>query len=241
MKKYFFLLIAPLFVLSSCREFMGKRVRGNGNIKSEKRDITSFKNLEVHGGIDVVLLQGEIKPLEIKGDENLFQYIEVKQEGDDLIIGEKEGYNLDATDKLQIFVTAPAYHSISLSGASNISTENKITGNDALELNLSGAGDIKMEVDVPKLTADISGVGSMYIKGQTKDVELGLSGAGSAHCFDLLSENTKVEVSGVGSAEVYASVKIDAQVSGVGSVKYKGNATDVKQNVSGVGSVSKVN
>jgi hypothetical protein len=81
----------------------------------------------------------------------------------------------------------------------------------------------------------------MYIKGQTKDVELGLSGAGSAHCFDLLSENTKVEVSGVGSAEVFASVKIDAQVSGVGSVKYKGNATDVKQNVSGVGSVSKVN
>jgi len=241
MKKYFFLLIAPVFVLSSCREFMGKRVRGNGNVKSEKRDITSFKNLEVHGGIDVIILQGDIKPLEIKGDENLFQYIDVKQEGDNLIIGEKDGYNLDPTDKLELYVTAPNYHSISLSGASNISTQNKITGNDPIELNLSGAGNIKMEVDVPKVTADISGVGSMYIKGQTKDVDIVLTGAGSAHCFDLLSENSTVEVSGVGSAEVYASVKIDAQVSGVGSVKYKGNATDVKQNVSGVGSVNKVN
>jgi hypothetical protein len=241
MKKYFFFLIAPLFVLSSCREFMGKRVRGNGNIKTEKRDITSFKNLEVHGGIDVIILQGDIKPLEIKGDENLFQYIEVKQEGDNLIIGEKEHFNLDPTDKIELYVTAPNYHSISLSGASNINTENKITGNDPLELDLSGAGNIKIEADVPKVTADISGVGSMYLKGQTKDVSITLTGAGSAHCFDLLSENSTVEVSGVGSAEVYASVKIDAQVSGVGSVKYKGNATDVKQNVSGVGSVSKVN
>jgi putative autotransporter adhesin-like protein len=241
MKKYTWLLIAPLFVISACHNFGGRRVRGNGVIKTEDRTISSFKNLEVHGGIDVVLLQGELKPLQFKGDENLFQYIEVRQEGDNLIIGEKDDYNLDATDKLQVFITAPVYRSISLSGASSISSENKITGSEEMELNLSGAGDIRMEIDVPKLTAEISGVGSMYIKGQTKDVELGLSGAGSAHCFDLLSENTKVDVSGVGSAEVFGSVKIDAEVSGVGSVKYKGNATDVHQQVSGVGSVSKVN
>jgi hypothetical protein len=241
MKKYFLLLIASLFILSSCSDFMGKHVRGNGNIKTDKRDITSFKNLEVHGGINVIILQGEIKPIEIKADENLMEYIEVKQEGDDLIIGEREHFNLDPTDKIELYVTSPNYHSISLSGVSNINTEKKITGTNELELNLSGAGDIKMELDFPKVSADLSGVGSMYLNGQTKDVNIVLTGAGSAHCFDLLSENTTVEVSGVGSAEVFASVKIDAQVSGVGSVKYKGNATEVKQNVSGVGSVRKVN
>jgi hypothetical protein len=97
-----------------------------------------------------------------------------------------------------------------------------------------------MEVDVPKIRANVSGVGSLYIRGQTKDADLDLSGAGSAHCFDLMAENTQVDVSGVGSAEVFASVKIDAEVSGVGSVRYKGNATDVNQHVSGVGSVNKV-
>jgi len=79
----------------------------------------------------------------------------------------------------------------------------------------------------------------MYIKGQTKDVDLGVSGVGSAHCFDLQAENTKVDVSGVGSAEVFASVKLDAQVNGVGSVSYRGNPANVSQHVSGVGSINK--
>jgi Putative auto-transporter adhesin, head GIN domain len=54
-------------------------------------------------------------------------------------------------------------------------------------------------------------------------------------------ENTKVDISGAGSAQVFASVKLDAEVSGAGSVTYKGNAVNVSQHVSGVGSVNKVN
>jgi hypothetical protein len=240
MKKQAFLLISLAFLVCSCRHFFGKMVRGNGIIKTEERNITPFKNLDIRGGVDVVVVQGEIKPVEIKGDENLFAYIEVIQEGDKLIIGEKDHFNLDPTDKMEIRVTAPAYQSISLSGAGNIRGETKISGSEELEVSLSGAGNINMEVDVPKIIGNVSGVGSLYLRGQTKDAVLDMSGAGSAHCFDLMAENTRVDVSGVGSAEVFASVKIDAQVSGVGSVRYKGNATDVNQHVSGVGSVNKV-
>ncbi|MCP2936704.1 DUF2807 domain-containing protein, partial [Salmonella enterica subsp. enterica serovar Typhimurium] len=64
--------------------------------------------------------------------------------------------------------------------------------------------------------------------------------ASDAKCFDLKSENTKVEISGAGDAEVFASVQLDARVSGAGSVKYKGNAASVNQKVSGAGSVKKV-
>jgi len=97
-----------------------------------------------------------------------------------------------------------------------------------------------MEVDAPRLAAEVSGSGSIYLKGQTKDVELDLTGAGHAHCYELLAENTKVDITGAGSAEVYASVRLKADVSGAGSVNYKGNA-EVSQSVSGAGSVNKVN
>jgi hypothetical protein len=238
MRKYFWLIIA-LPLLSSCHHFGGKRVRGNGNIKTEERTVSSFKNLEVSSSFNVYVTQGELKPVKIEGDENLLQYIEVSQEGDRIIIRNRNGFNLDGSNDLSIHVTAPVFNSISLSGAGNIESENKIASPENLELDLSGAGDIKMEIDVPKFKAEISGAGSMYVKGQTKDVDLGVSGVGSAHCYDLLAENTKVDVSGVGSAEVYASVKLDAQVNGVGSVHYKGNAPNVSQHVSGVGSISK--
>ncbi len=96
-----------------------------------------------------------------------------------------------------------------------------------------------MEVDAPALDVEISGSGTVNLKGETKDFDLDLSGAANAHCYDLLSENTKVVISGAGDAEVYASVKLDAHVSGAGAVSYKGNASNVNQNVSGAGSVKK--
>jgi len=57
-------------------------------------------------------------------------------------------------------------------------------------MHISGAGNIQMEVDAPRLNLRMSGAGSISLKGQTKDLELEMSGAGSAHFYDLLSENT---------------------------------------------------
>lgn len=241
MRKYIWLLLALPIAFASCRFMSGRKVRGNGNIKTEERTVSNFKNVEVRGSINVYVSQGDIKPVKIEGDENLLQYVEVIEEGDRLIVRERPGFNLEPSGDLRIHVTAPVYNSIEASGASDIIGETKINNPENLELHVSGAGNIKMEVDAPKLKADISGSGSIDLKGQTKEVDLGLSGAAHAHCFDLLSENTSVDISGAGSAEVYASMKLDASVSGAGSVSYKGNATSVNQHVSGAGSVNKVN
>ena len=127
-----------------------------------------------------------------------------------------------------------------MSGACDIIGDTKISNNDRLNLQVSGAGDIRMEVDVPVVTADISGSGSVNLRGKTRDFSCDLSGAGHARCFDLLSENTTIDISGAGDAEVYASMKVDAEVSGAGTVKYKGDAATVNQKVSGAGSVRKV-
>ena len=241
MRKYLWLLLVLPIAVSSCRFMGGRKVRGNGVIKSQEHTVSTFKNVEVSGSIKVYVSQGDIKPVKIESDENLLQYVEVFQEGDKLIVRERQGYNLQPTDELRIYVTAPVYNSIEVSGASDIIGQTKINNPEDLELHASGAGDIKMDVDAPSLSADISGSGTIDLKGQTKSVEIGLSGAAHAHCYDLLSENVKVDISGAGSAEVYASMKLEASVSGAGNVSYKGNAPSVNQHVSGAGSVEKVN
>lgn len=240
MRKLVFALAVIAFVSGSCRYGFGKRVSGNGAIQSEEHTVSNFKNVLVSGGMDVFIAQGDVKPVKIETDDNLLQYVEVIQQGDDLVIREKKGFNLDPSNKIKVYVTAPVYRNIHLSGAGNILSEGKIMNSDDMEIHVSGAGDVKMELKAPAVKVNLSGAGSITLKGDTKDVDVSLSGAGSAHCFDLLAENTKVKVSGVGDADVYASVSIDAHVSGVGSVKYKGGASNVSQHVSGVGSVSKV-
>jgi len=237
MKKYYLLTMIAFFGLASCR-FLGKRVHGNGVIKTEERTVSPFKEVHAAGNIQLLVIQGDLKPVRLEGDENILPYIELIQEGDRITIKTKEGVNLIPSGDLKIYVTSPTYKSIEVSGSSDIIGQTKITSTDDLSLEASGAGDIKMEVDAPKITAGISGSGSVSLKGQARDFNINLTGAGHAYCYDLLTENTTVDISGAGSAQLYASVKLTADISGAGNISYKGNAA-VSQQISGAGSVNK--
>jgi hypothetical protein len=235
------ILLAFLIVSSatSCVFLGGKRVKGNGNISTVERNVSDFDQVEVHGAMDVYVTQGALRPVRIEADDNLFSYIEVEQHGNKLEVSTKQGYNLRPTKKIKIFVTSPNYSKLDVSGACNINTENKLSLNNPLNIEVSGAGDINADVNAPRVEAEVSGSGNVNMKGETKNFELRISGAGEARCYDLLTETTKVNISGAGSAEVFASVELDAHLSGAGSIKYKGNAPKVSQQVSGAGSVKK--
>ncbi len=240
MKNLFFLVMIVAVTTSSCQFIGGKRVTGNGNIKTTEHSVGSFKNVEVSGAIDLYVAQGETKPVKIETDENLLQYIEVIQEGDKIRIKSRQGYNLRPSSKIKVYVTSQVYNDIDVSGASNITGQTKINNAEKMSLNVSGAGEINMDLNAPAISAEISGAGEVNLKGETKTFDLTLTGAAKAHCYELMSENTKVDISGAGEADVFASVKLDAQVSGAGGVTYKGGATNVSQQVSGAGSVKKV-
>jgi carbon monoxide dehydrogenase subunit G len=226
-------------LLFSCRNIFGKRVHGDGNVTTQDRPVNEFKNIEVGGAAKVFVSQGDQHSVKVEVDENLQQFVEVYQEGDKVVVREKSGFNLDPTGDLKVYVTSPVYNDIDVSGACDIIGQTPINNPENLAMHISGAGDMKMEVNAPRISAEVSGSGNIDLKGETKSAELSLTGAGHAHCFDLKSETTKVDISGAGSAQVFASVRLDAEVSGAGSVDYKGGAS-VDQHVSGAGSVHKV-
>jgi hypothetical protein len=68
-----------------------------------------------------------------------------------------------------------------------------------------------------------------------------MSGAGSLEAAEFEVEKCLVNISGVGSAMVNVTGSLEAQVSGLGSVKYVGSPESVKGDVSGVGMVEKAN
>jgi hypothetical protein len=239
MKKFSFLLLSIALLASSCGFIGGKRIRGNGNWKTADHSVGSFDAVEVHGAMDVYVSQGPAGPVKIETDENLQEYVEVFVSGSKLVIRTKSGVNLRPTNDMKVYVTAPLYRKIDVSGACDIIGQSKLNNSEPLQLEVSGAGEIRMEVNAPKVEVDLSGSGAVHLAGETREFDVDLSGAADAKCFDLKSESTRVEISGAGDAEVYASVQLNAKVSGAGSVRYKGNASTVNQSVSGAGSVKK--
>lgn len=237
MKKIFIFSALAILIFSSCRQVFGKRIRGNGSIKTETRTISDFKAIEVNGAIDVFYKQDSVISVKVETDENLQEYVEVYVENNTFVVKPKDGANLKPSKSIKVYVSGPAVELLKAGGASSIVAENKITVSE-LTLRISGASDVDVNVKAPNVNVDLSGASTAIITGETKDLKVACSDASKAKCYELLSENVIADLSGASDAQVFASVKIDAKVSGASDLKYKGNAT-VSQETSGAAGVKK--
>lgn len=239
MKPTAFILIACAVMIASCSYIAGKRIHGNGVSSTQERSVGSFSSINAMGSMEVIVSQATTPSIKIEADQNLLEYIETKNNGGTIEIFTRHGYNLDPKTAIRIYATAPNFNNIDISGSGKIKSTGKITSTSHLYTQVSGSGDIILEVDAPRVETRISGSGSSTIKGTTKDFSARISGSGDVHCYELLSEHTEIDIAGSGNAEIYASKTLDVDIAGSGDVRYKGNPS-VKQNTAGSGDIRKV-
>lgn len=238
MKRFVVLSILTGMLFSSCHYVTGDKIKGNGKVVTQNRSFSGFTGVDVSNAIQLYVKQDTAFSVKVETDDNLQQYILVRQDGSTLYIKQKDNTNLDATGKIKVYVSAPLFKSLEASGACDIKGETLLTATDEIDVDVSGASSAELELKTPKVSGEMTGASHLKLKGQTKDLHINGSGASHAYCYDLLSENANVDVAGASSAEVFASVKLAADASGASHIKYKGNA-EVGQNVSGAASVKK--
>lgn len=233
-------LLAGLFLgmtslFASCNGLYG--VHGDGNVKKEQRTVSSFNGIDVSGAFDIILKQGATEEVTVEADANLLPLIRTDVVGNTLRIETKKPVN--HVTIMKVYVTVKDLNRIDVSGAVDITTDGRITVPE-LNIDASGASDSKLEIAVQKLQLDCSGASKMKFSGSATDVKMDLSGASDIFGYDMLAETYDLEISGAGNAQINVSKKIRAEISGAGSVKYKGSPSDVDQSVSGAGSIKKV-
>ncbi len=240
MKRIILFALTAVVTLSSCWYIGGKRVHGNGNITTSERTAGTFKSVEVSGALNVYVKQDSARhAVKVEADENLQEFIVTEEHNGVLHIYPRNNYNLDPTRKIKIYVFAPQYSRFVVSGASEISGENRLVSNETIDVDLSGASVAKFDIKAPGVNAEASGASTIALNGETKDLSIDGSGASHFECFGLLAENTSVGLSGACSAEVYGSVKLDVEASGASDVRYRGAAA-VTQDLSGASNIKKV-
>lgn len=191
------------------------KVKGSGIAKTEKRPVASFDSLDVGcpGSIQV-RSQGQ-RSLEISGDDNIIPLITTEVKNNTLYIRSSETYA--PKDKLQIVISIPDLKKFVFAGAGEANLEN--VKNDRLEIVLSGAG-------------------SVSASGETKEADIKLSGAGSVDAKNLHAVDAKVNSTGVGSVDIYATEQLDASAVGVGEINYYGRPKVVNKKAVGIGSIN---
>ena len=192
------------------------KVKGSGKQATETRAVAAFTAIDATGIGRLKLRVGEIESLKITADDNILPLIKSEVKDGVLVLSTK-GATKSKTD-IVFDVTAKTIKRLENSGTVSI---------DARGFN---GGDLSVET---------SGVGSIMLAGRVESLKAELSGVGSLEAEELVADRVRTSLSGVGSASVRAEKSISGTVSGVGSLTWKGAATDVSTNVSGIGRVSK--
>jgi hypothetical protein len=215
----YFMIFPALFVmLTSCissQSFMP--VKGIGTSIDKNFNISDFHGIEVSGGFDVMLVQGNTEGVTLSAQENLFEYITVKVEQGTLKIYTVE--NIMATKPLKARIFLKSIDHLKVSGGGDVTGETPVNAS-GLGLEISGGGDFTAEINASELNCHISGGGDAKVDGNIKNYKISMSGGGDL----TLKSNEKVadaniEVSGGGDATLTGqAAELEIKVNGGGDV-----------------------
>ena len=229
------LLSLVLFITTACAQ----KVTGNGNVVEENRPVEPFSALEVGGVLNVYLSQGDTESLTVEADENILNLIETENRGNTLVVKLKKGVNIKKAERKNVYITLRSIDELEVGGVVNVKSETPIAI-EKLKLDIGGVGNTDLELRGDQLDIKADMVGNVTLRGEVQEANIKNGGVGSLNAFDLVVNKLTIKNTGVGSAEVHAQDEISITSSGVGSVRYQGDAVVKELSTSGVGKVKKI-
>ncbi len=213
-------------------------------------ELPEFKSIYVNSGYTVYLKQTNKNEVSVEALTEIFTVSTIKVENGILMINierKPEDPNksiwakiddLKMNPTMKLYVSMKNVNELQVNGSGKIIAENSIAS-DNLLLAVNGSGNMELDIKGNLVKAEVTGSGSLILKGYATTIDAYISGTGILKAFDCQVETAKVKISGSGSGEVHASTSIEATVFGSGSVKHKGNTKNTNKKVYGSGSVER--
>lgn len=217
----FFIVPFLILVQMGCDYcFFSDTIYGNGNVVSETRRVTGFDGIKVSSGIDVFIKQGTTEGLKIKSDENLLDVIKTEVRNGTLHIYSE--VNIRKAKEKKVYVIYKELNRIRISSSGDIQGANTLK-TDRLDVSLSSAGDLDLDVETDEIDISISSSGDAQLTGKTDYLKADLSSAGDLQAYDLEAKKCRIHVSSAGNAKIFVTKDLDASASSAGDIYYKGN------------------
>ncbi len=222
------ILIVSSFGLASCSVDLNSkspstnyldRVTASSNSIVQKRTISAFEGLDVSSAIAVTVDDANYDDeITVEAPDNIMDRITTQVENGILVIKIKGTVNLkDASIKVKF--PHRKLRSFAVSGASSVNVLPTLKV-EKINIDLSGASNLKLDVISNQILVDNSGASSMKISGNTQNLKISVSGASSLIAKEMKAANVIIDCSGASSSTVWAIDTLKANSSGASSVKY---------------------
>ena len=237
MKKLFSLLvITGLITTASAQKTIS-------DANAQKRNVSGFHAIEVSGGIDLYLSQGE-EAVAVSAAKTEYRdkiITEVKDGVLKIWFDWKNSSKFEWSNrKMKAYVSFKNIDRLEGSGGSDISIDGSIKV-AKLEMEISGGSDFDGKVETDELKIHASGGSDVDISGKAARLTIDASGGSDFKGYDLASDICNVEASGGSDVHVTVNKELSANASGGSDVYYKGTGMirDLKTSSSSIKKVSK--
>ena len=237
MKKLFSLFVVTALIINASAQ---KTIK---DANADKRNVSGFHAIEVSGGIDLYLTQGdEAVAVSAAKDEYRDKIVtEVKNGVLKIWFDWKTSVRVDwGNHKLKAYVSARNLDRLEGSGGSDIEIDGLLKASK-LDLEISGGSDFDGKIESDELNIQASGGSDVSISGKAARLTIDASGGSDFKGYDLVSDICNVEASGGSDVHVTVNKELSANASGGSDVFYKGSGLirDIKTSGSSVKKVSK--
>ena len=230
-----------LFVFGSAQaQWWQKKIKGNGKMTTEMRQLDSYDAIHVHGSMHVTLTSRDEGDIKIEAEENLMEYIETTNKKGKLHIKTKDNTNVRTSlgKEITLYVPVAEVAKLTLSGSGDIKGAVSLK-TDKLKLSLSGSGDVDVDVDVTELHASVAGSGDIDLSGKAHEFNASVTGSGDINAKNLKVNNCQASVTCSGDIAVYALSHLKSTIVGSGDVLVNKSVKTTEKKVVGSGEVTK--
>ena len=186
---------------------------------TEVRELEGFHSVDLRSFGRVVLMGGSQQKVEVEAEEDLLPRVRTEVRDGVLVVGLRWWLGallrMPELGEVQVRVTAPQLRSVRLSGAGQVRSEGALSAED-LDLRLSGAGHLALELKARRVETRLSGAGAVELSGTAEEQEIRLSGAGAVKAERLASRRVRIRASGAGSVRYLGKPRIESRITGVG-------------------------
>ena len=221
----------------------GLEVDDDGVVTSTLQ-LDAYHSVEIRGAAELYL-SNALQPSTVL-TTNLISPLanaaEFKAEVRDSVLYIETPNHMSVKDMMVDFAIASPYlRSITIYGASKIETlDGHVLTQPTLTLDLNGATQADMHVNVQTLTVDAKGASKLELNGTANTAYITVAGAGDVDAEDLVAQVMHINCAAASEAEVNVVRELWAQAAGASRITYQGTPT-IKQNMAVGGSVIKKN
>ena len=211
------------------------RVKGNGELVTQSRDLEGFTGISTCCSFEIKLAEGPYE-VRIEAESNLLAFIKTEVQHQVLQVGFTKRANFKSQKPIKVYVSLPNLKTVVASSSSKVTGTTSFTGTD-LRLDVSSAATIDLAFNGDHIDLKASTTGRIDVAGSAGSVSAAASSGSRIQAADLRANEVDADVRTTAKMFLFVEQQLRADASSSGSIVYSGSPGNVQVNTGSNGRV----